>query len=66
MRQVLAVLCCALALAACQSFSDPLCRTQNAADLTPSREAYRAMSPAERRAAEQRLQEAARRCGWEP
>jgi hypothetical protein len=56
----------ALALAGCQSNRDPFCLAHNAADLTPAREAYVAMSPAERRAAEDRLNMQARRCGWEP
>ena len=66
MKLILAMLCCGFTLAACQTSNDPFCRAHNAADLTPTREAYRTMSPAARREAEGRLQEAARRCGWEP
>lgn len=49
----------------CRS-TDPFCRANNAAGLTPSQAAYGRMSPAERRAAQQRLDEASARCGWEP
>ena len=61
-----AAIACAFALlAGCRS-GDAFCAAHNAADLTPSRAAYERMSPFERRAAEARLQEAAKRCGWEP
>ena len=57
----------ALALVGCRSSStDPFCRAHNAADITPTRQAYGAMTPSERRASLARLDEAARRCGWEP
>lgn len=59
-----ALLTAGLGLSGCQA--DSFCRTHKASDLTVSGQAYRAMAPAERRAAEARLNEAARRCGWEP
>lgn len=52
-------------LAGCRS-ADPFCQGRNAADLTPTARAYAAMPAAERAAAQRRLDEAARRCGWEP
>ena len=64
MRHLLAAGLLALVLGGCQA--DPLCRQHNAATFGPSREAWRAMSPAERRVATQTFNEAARRCGWEP
>jgi hypothetical protein len=55
------------ALPGCRpGLTDPFCQTRNAADLTPSARDYAAMSPAERREAQRRLDDAARRCGWEP
>lgn len=55
-----------LALAGCQGSRDPFCLAHNAADLTPAPGAYAAMKPSERRAAEDRLNATAQRCGWEP
>jgi septum formation inhibitor MinC len=55
-----------LALAGCQGNRDPFCLAHNAADLTPAAGVYAAMKPSERRAAEDRLNATAQRCGWEP
>jgi hypothetical protein len=62
----LAVVAGLLGLAGCQGHGDPYCRMHNAADLAPGRAAYAAMSQAERRASEDRLNAYAQRCGWEP
>lgn len=56
----------AITLAGCRSSLDPFCRAHSAADFAPARQTYEAMSPAERRAAADQLNDAARRCGWEP
>lgn len=52
-------------LAGCQS-AERACPGVTAVDYTPSRSQHAAMSPAERRAAQARLDAMARRCGWEP
>ena len=60
-----AALALVLLAGGCRS-TDPFCRANNAASLTPSQDAYRRMSPVERLAAQKRLDEASARCGWEP
>lgn len=64
MKALLSAALLLLALAGCQA--DPFCRQHNAATFGPSGEAWRAMSPAQRRDSARSFNEAARRCGWEP
>jgi uncharacterized lipoprotein YajG len=51
-------------LAGCQTHE--FCRTNTAATLAPTAQDYARMGPAERQQSQQRFNEAARRCGWEP
>jgi uncharacterized lipoprotein YajG len=53
-----------LLLAGCQT--DEFCRTNTAATFAPTAQDYARMSATERQRSQQRFNEAARRCGWEP